>query len=145
MNVKEAKTFLHDHGIYQLNSGETLADALDHVQNGTPRKGYKVRADNGRILSKNEVLMHENKAAFNRSFTPKEFHSDEVEDIDDISDSNDYRESKGERGVIIQCFYCGDCLRVDACSVDDDEDYGPPQDTLHCDGCMNSAISRLAM
>jgi len=142
LNISEARELLNDHGIYQLNKGESLAAAIDHVKNGTARKGYKVKADNGRLLSENEIIQHENKAAFLRSFTPKEFHEDEVEDIDDITDDMDLREDKSERGEIINCFYCGDCLRVDESG---EGDYAAPVDTIHCEGCMSDAISRLAM
>jgi len=144
MKFKEAVQKVNDHGIYQLNKGESLADVLDHIDNGTARKGYRVKADNGRLLSENEVIMHENKAAFHRSFTPAVFVEDEVEDIDDIPSSLDYREDRTERGVIINCYYCGICIRIDI-DWSDGEDYGEPQETIHCDGCMKDAISRLAM
>ena len=141
MNLLEAKKILSEHKIYQLNRGETLADALDHVQNGTARKGYKVRADNGRALSENEIIMHENSVAFHR-FTPSAFQSDEVEEIDDIPEDCDFRDDKTERGEIINCFYCGTCLRVDESG---EGDYAAPVDTIHCEGCMKDATSRLAM
>ena len=145
MNIKEARQKVFNHGIKQLNKGESLADVLDHIDNGTPRKGYRIKADNGRMLSENEIIQHENKLAFHRSFTPKEFNADEVESIDDITKEFDFREDTTERGVILHCFYCGECLRVDAGAADDNEDYGEPQDTIHCEGCLNDAISRLAM
>jgi hypothetical protein len=143
MNVIEAKRLCHDNGIYQLNQGESLADAIDHINNGTPRKGYKVRADNGRKLTYNEVIAHENKVAFSKSFTPAEYHQDEVDEVDDIVGSNDLREDKSERGVVINCFYCGDCLRVD--EVDGLGDYAPPEPEIHCEDCMSDAIMNLAM
>jgi hypothetical protein len=145
MTKAEAIAKLANHGIYQLNRGESLDDALASVDSGGSRKGYKVLADNGRRLSENEIIANENSVAFHKSFTPTEFHEDHVEEIDDICDSEDFREDKTARGVIIHCYYCGTCLRVDSNGLDDDEDYPEPIDTIHCDGCMNDAISRLAM
>jgi len=98
MNIKEARKLCEDHGIHQLNKGESLADAIDHIQNGTPRKGYRVKADSGRPLTKDEIIRNENKEAFRKSFTKPEFLEDKVDDIDDIPDSNDLRENK-EKGV----------------------------------------------
>lgn len=143
MNIIEAKRKCKEHGIFQLNKGETLADALEHIKNGTSRKGYKIKTDSGRLLSKNKIIANENSIAFHKSFTPPVYKADEVELIDDIPDDLDLREDKTKQGVILNCFYCGDCLRVDV--FDDDEDYGAPQDTIHCESCMNAAISRLAM
>ena len=143
MNIIEAKEKVRDHGIYQLNQGESLADALDHIENGTPRKGYKVKADNGRRLTRNEIVMNANTESFMK-FTPKEFVSDEVESIDDITDDIDFRDDKTQRGVIISCYYCGGSIRIDA-QYDGMEDYEEPQDMIHCDGCMRDAIARLAM
>ncbi len=144
MNLKQARKLLNDHGIYQLNKGETLADAIDHVKNGSSRKGYKYRNNDGSLMSENQIIQNENKLAFHKSFTPKEFNKDEVDDIDDICESEDLREDKNERGIIINCFYCGTCLRVDG-NVDSEGDYPKPEDTVHCEGCLNDAISRLAM
>lgn len=143
MNIVEARQKLKDHDIHQLNHGETLADALEYVENGGIRKGYKIKADNGRTLTKNEVIQHENSVAFHK-FTPAEFHANEVDEIDDIPDGDDYRDNKKERGVIINCYYCGTCIRVDS-GFDGDEDYPEPMNTIHCEGCMKDAISRLAM
>ena len=144
MNLEQARSLLESHGIHQLNKGESLADAIDHVANGTKRKGYKIKHDSGAMMTENQIIANENKEAFHRSFTPAEFNEDEVEIIDDIPDSDDFREDKTSRGNILNCFYCGDCLRVDG-SDNPEDDYDSPQDTIHCDGCMNDAISRLAM
>ena len=143
MNIKEAREKCYKAGIYQLNKGESLADAIDHIDNGTARKGYKYKFDNGQLMSENQVIQRENKIAFHRSFTPASYNEDKVEDIDDITGDEDLRDNKKERGIIINCFYCGTCLRVDA-SIDED-DYPEPEDTIHCEGCMRDAISRLAM
>jgi hypothetical protein len=143
MNITEARKLCNDNWIRQLNRGESLADAVDHIQNGVIRKGYKVKADNGRKLTKNEIIHHENKAAFSRSFTPSEFNQDDVESIADILDENDFREDKSKRGVIINCYYCGDCLRVDGGS--DTEDYESPEPETHCESCFSDAIMNLAM
>ena len=145
MNFKEAKEKCNSHGIYQLNHGESLADALDHIENGTQRKGYRVKFDSGRAMTKNQIIANENRIAFRKSFTPPVYAQEEVELIDDISSDNDFREDRTERGVILNCFYCGECLRIDYCYSDGDGDYGIPQDTIHCESCMNAAISRLAM
>ena len=142
MNIKEAREKCYKHGIFQLNKGESLADALDHIDNGSARKGYKFKHDNGRPMSENQIIANENSIAFHKSFTPPVFKVDEVESIEDIAESMDFREDKGARGVIINCFYCGDCIRIDG---DDFDDYAEPEDTIHCDSCMNAAISRLAM
>lgn len=144
MNIKEAREKLVEHGIYQLNKGETLADAIDHIENKAPRKGYKYKHDDGSIMTENQIIANENKNAFHRSFTPAVFSEDKVEDIDDIPDSNDFREDKTCRGNIIHCFYCGTCLRVDGSDYPGD-DYDSPEDMTHCDDCLNDAISRLAM
>jgi hypothetical protein len=143
MNIGEAKKLCNDHGIFQLNKGESLADAIDHIQNGTPRKGYKFKADNGRLLTKNEIIRNENKEAFRKSFRQPEFVEDEVDDIDDILESNDFRENKEARGVILLCYYCGTCLRVDG--YDGAEDYDSPEPEIHCEDCMSAAIWNLAM
>ena len=37
MNIKEARSILSEQGIYQLNQGETLANALNSVKNRTTR------------------------------------------------------------------------------------------------------------
>ena len=144
MNYREAIEKLSGRGIYQLNKGESLADALRHIESGEPRKGYKFRRDDGRLMTENEIIQNENKEAFHRSFTPAEFNEEEIEDISDITDSYDFREDKNLRGNIIHCFYCGDCLRVDG-SDHPDDDYDSPEDTIHCDDCLKDAISRLAM
>ncbi len=47
MNINEAKKLLEENGIYQLNKGETLHDALNSVKNKQPRKGYRVKFDDG--------------------------------------------------------------------------------------------------
>jgi len=143
MNIKESREFLNKNGIYQLNRGETLKDALDSVKKGISRKGYRFKKDNGRLMTQNEIIANENNISFHKSFTPSVFSADEVESIDDISSTDDYRENKGERGVTINCFYCGWCLRVD--DVDGLGDYPKPIDTIHCESCGNDAISRLAM
>ena len=143
MNIGEAKRLCHDNGIHQLNKGESLADAVSHIQDGTIRKGYKVKADNGRSLTRNEIIANENKDAFSRSFTPAEYHQDEVDDIDDIVDENDFREDKSKRGVIVNCYYCGDCLRVDA--HEGVEDYDSPEPETHCESCFDDAVWNLAM
>ena len=144
MNLKEAIQKLNNNGIYQLHKGESLADALDSIDKGTKRKGYKVLHDSGEHMTENQIIANENKEAFHRSFTPAVFNHDEVESIDDIPKDYDYREDKSSRGNILNCFYCGDCLRVDGTS-DPADDYDSPEDTIHCEGCLNDAISRLAM
>ena len=144
MTFQQAKEMLAKKGIHQLNKGESLADAIDHVVNGTARKGYKYRHDSGSLMSENQIIANENKEAFHRSFTPPEFNEDEVESIDDITDAYDFREDKTFRGNILHCFYCGDCLRIDG-SDNPEDDYDSPEDTIHCGDCMNAAISRLAM
>ena len=147
MNFLEAKNLCNDNNIFQLNRGEMLSDAIDHIENGTPRKGYKVKADDGRLLTKNEVISNENKVAFAKSFTPAEYNKDEVETIDDITGENDLRDDKSKRGVIINCFYCGDCLRIDGENTTEHEyeDYDSPEPEIHCEGCMSDAILNLAM
>ena len=143
MNIGEAKKLCNDNGIQQLNKGESLVDAIDHIKNGTPRKGYKYKHDDGRPMTENQIIANENKVAFRKSFTPPEFHEDEVEEIDDICFGEDLREDKTDRGVIIHCYYCGTCLRVDGgpgC-----EDYDSPEPEIHCEDCMNAAIWNLAM
>ena len=143
MNIGEAKKLLKENGIHHLNKGESLGDAVDHVLNGSIRKGYKIKANNGRKLTRNEIIAHENRVAFSKSFTPTEFSQDEVESIDDILDENDLREDKSKRGVVINCYYCGNCLRIDG--FDGAEDYDSPEPEIHCENCMNNAIMYLAM
>jgi hypothetical protein len=143
MNIKEAKKLCHENGIHQLNKGETLADVIDHIKNGTLRKGYKYLRDNGVPMSENEIISNENREAFRRSFTPPEFYEDEVEDIDDIPEENDLREDKTARGVIILCHYCGTCLRIDA--GPDDVDYDVTIPEIHCEDCFSAAIYNLTM
>lgn len=144
MNLLDAKKKLAKNGIYQLNKGESLKDALDFVDNKIPRKGYKYKRDDGSLMSKNEIISNENKEAFHRSFTPATFSKDEVECIDDIPAADDFREDKSRRGNIINCFYCGSCIRVDGYDLVE-HDYDTPEDTIHCESCMNDAISRLVM
>ena len=144
MNIDEAKKFCKDNGIHQLNKGESLADAISHIKNRTPRKGYKYKHDDGRLMSENEIIENEYKEAFRRSFTPPDFQKDEVEDINNISDSEDFRTNKKERGVIMNCFYCGTCLRVDS-GGGREGDYDSPEPETHCDECRNAAIYNLTM
>ena len=144
MNIKEVRQKLKDNGILQLRKGESLADALESIEKGTARKGYKIKHDSGKLMTENQIIANENSEAFHRSFTPAEFHEDEVESIEDITDDCDYREDKSLRGNILHCFYCGDCLRVDGTDAPAD-DYDSPEDTIHCKDCLNDAISRLAM
>lgn len=144
MNKAEAIQKLADHGIHQLHKGESMADALRHIETGEPRKGYQVLKDNGTRMTDNEIIAEENSKAFHRSFTPAVYNEEEVEDIDDIPESADFREDKSERGVILNCYYCGTCMRVDAYRIDG-EDYDSPENTDHCEDCMNDAISNLCM
>ena len=136
----EAKKFLNDKGIKQLRRGESLQDCLDSVANNTARKGYDFKHDSGRLLTQNEIIQRSNKEAFLKTVSPKEYLADEVDEIDDISDSNDYREDKEHRGAIANCYYCGDCIRIDGF-----EDYDVNEPEVHCDGCMKNAIANLAM
>lgn len=138
MNLQEARNKLANHGIYQLNNGETLANALDHVDNGSIRKGYRVRADNGRPLSENEIRQQENRAAFARSFTPPTYTPSHV---DDVEDATDCRHDTSKRGTLANCYYCGDSIRIDG----DDEDYTIFEDVTHCEDCSNAATMNLAM
>jgi hypothetical protein len=141
--IQQAKDFLADHDIHQLRKGETMRDAMDSVLNSTSRKGYEYKRANGTLMTENQIIQASNKEAFMK-FTPAEYTEDEVEDIDDICASEDYREDDTLRGIIINCFYCGTCLRVDG-DVDETGDYPEPQDTVHCEDCMRDAIARLAM
>ena len=145
MNIKECREKCYDNGIYQLNQGETLADALRYIEKGGSRKGYKIKDDYGRLLTDNEVIEIENKIAFLKSFTPAIFKKEEVESINDITGELDLREDKTKRGLILCCYYCGDCMRVDADASDACEDYGVPVGTLHCHDCFSDAIAKLAM
>lgn len=142
MNKKQIIEKLNSHGIYQLNKGESVADALDHVDNRAIRKGYKYRHNSGRLMSDNEIIMNENKVAFMKTVSPKEYRQDEVDDIDDICIENDNRQDETERGVIANCHYCGICLRVDA---DGHEDYEIDDSLIHCEGCMKNAIAKNCM
>jgi len=141
--IEQAREFLNERGIFQLRKGETMKDAMDSVLNHTSRKGYDFKRSNGTLMTENEIIQASNKEAFMK-FTPAEYVEDEVEDIDDIPQSNDYREDDKERGIIINCFYCGTCIRVDG-DVDEIGDYPEPEDTVHCEDCMKDAIARLAM
>ena len=141
--IQQAREFLADHNITQLRKGETMHDAMDSVLNGISRKGYEYKRANGSLMTENQVIQASNKEAFMK-FTPAEYTEDEVEDIDDIPSSDDFREDDTLRGIIVNCFYCGTCIRVDG-DVDDIGDYPEPQDTVHCDDCMRDAIARLAM
>jgi len=141
--IAQAREFINDHGIYQLRKGETMKDVMNHILHGTPRKGYEVKRANGTPMTENEIIQASNKEAFMK-FTPAEYHEDEVEEIDDIPQSDDYREDDKERGIIVNCFYCGTCIRVDG-DIDEVGDYPEPEDTVHCDDCMRDAIARLAM
>lgn len=143
MTKSEIIEHLRENGISQLNAGESAQDALDYVHGKIIRKGYQVKHSDGRFMTKNQIIQAENKAAFSRSFTPAEFHAEEVESIDDIYGENDRRDDKTKRGLIANCFYCGTCLRVDG--YGDQEDYDCTEETVHCEGCMNDAIMRLAM
>ena len=144
MNLKEARRKLAESGIYQLRKGESLADALESIDKGTPRKGYKIKHDSGVLMTKNQIIANENMEAFCRSFTPAEFNEAEVDNIDDISEACDLREDKDYRGNILHCFYCGDCMRVDG-TDDPCDDYDSPDELIHCESCMKDAIKRLAM
>lgn len=141
MNMKEAKELLAQHGIYQLNKGESLKDALNHVLEGTLRVGYKVKHDDGRSMDKNQIIMTENKAAFARSFTPAEYHEDFVEEIDDVTSENDLREDRTKRGMMVNCYYCGDVIRIDG----EGKDYQRTIPEDHCSDCTNDAIMNLCM
>lgn len=145
MKIAEARKKCNNSGIYQLNKGESLADAMFSIDNKTARKGYKVKHDSGRLMTENEIISNENKEAFHRSFTPSVYAEEEIGGISDICKDNDIRENKKDRGVIIHCYYCGDCLRIDAEWSDGKGDYPEPIETIHCDGCMNDAISRMCM
>ena len=142
MSLIEAKQKLNDAGIFQLNKGETLQDALSHIEKGTPRKGYRIRANDGRLLTDNEIIRHENKAAFARSFTPSRYlRDDEHEDAEEVYE--DKREDKSVRGLLRHCFYCGTSIRIDGYNGGVDYEEEIPE--VHCDGCTNDAIMRLAM
>lgn len=142
MNIHEARQKLAKHGIFQLRKGESIADALRSVDNGTPRIGYKYKTDNGRLMSENEQIAESNKEAFSKMVTPKEFTPEEVDDIDDIAPSHDFREDE-ERGVIALCYYCGDAIRVSSDGLEEDYEINEPE--VHCNDCMNNAIWNLAM
>ena len=142
MTLNDAKKLLAENGIYQLNKGESLQDALDYVNKKIEiRKGYKFKHNDGSLMSENQVIQNENKEAFKLSFTPATYSHDDVESIDDICDADDYRENKNLRGMIVNCFYCGGCIRCDG----DEEDYSVSEPEIHCDDCMNDAIMKLAM
>jgi len=91
-------------------------------------------------LNKNQIIAESNKEAFMK-FTPTEFNEEKVEDIDDIVDNKDFRNNKDKRGVVINCYYCGDCIRVDG----EGEDYPDVDELIHCESCMKDAIAKLAM
>jgi len=141
MNKKEAIKLLADNRIYQLNKGESLLDAIEHVTKNKPRKGYKVRHDNGQKMTKNQIISNENKQAFKRSFTPATYTHDVVESIDDICDGEDLREDKSNRGMIANCYYCGVSIRIDG----DGEDYSVYENVTHCEECMNDAILNMCL
>lgn len=141
MNKEEALEKLKNAGIYQLNKGETLADALSSVENKTARKGYRYRHDDGALMTKSQVIANENKQAFSRSFTPASYNHDECE-YEDCS--NDLREDKNNRGMLANCFYCGTAIIVDGGDCKE-YDYSVFEDTTHCDECMNDAVMRLCM
>lgn len=135
MKLIEAKKLCHEHGIHQLRKGETLADALNHINNSTERTGYKHKYDDGRPMDENAQIRAANREALKKSLPPIEYTPDNVECIDDITDENDFREDKGNRGAIANCYYCGDCIRIDGFN-----DYETHDKLTHCSDCMSQAI-----
>ncbi|MFA5409373.1 MAG: hypothetical protein WC343_11435, partial [Bacilli bacterium] len=65
MTILEGKQRVRDAGINQLRKGETLKDALDYLDGKiVTRKGYDFKHDDGRLMSKNEIIRASNKEAF---------------------------------------------------------------------------------
>ena len=142
MKLSEAKQKLNDAEIYQLNQGESLRDALDHIDNGSARKGYRVKTDSGRMLTENEIIHYENKAAFEKSFIPAQYSSDgEYDDPEDVS--TDLREDKSVRGLLCHCYYCGTSMRIDGWDGGTDYEENVPE--VHCEDCFSDAIMNLCM
>ena len=143
MNKSELISNLASKGIHQLNKGETAADALKSAENGTARKGYRIKFDDGRAMSENQIIAEENKQAFARSFTPAIY--EEEEDAPNAEEvTEDCRLDTSKRGTIEHCFYCGDNIRVDA-EYDGQRDYDNQDERNHCEGCVNDAIMRMCM
>lgn len=129
----DIKQELADHGIYQLRKGESVKDALDYIHGKRPfRVGYQIKADNCRVLSKNEVIAASNKEAFSKSVTIPDYEPfDLATKVEEITGVDDYREDTSKPGVLEPCMYCGKALRIDR-----ETQY----DILNCEECMGVAI-----
>lgn len=144
MTKEEAIKKCNDAGIYQLNAGESLQDCLDHIDGKLPsRKGYRFKADNGRRLSRNEIITEANKEAFCKTVRTPEYkdHPFTSLPIDQIpaeawNAMEDYRESKDQIGVVLPCQYCGTPIRAD---------YEGQYDIFNCDDCHGHAILKNCM
>lgn len=133
MNKKEAIQKLNDNGIYQLRKGETLADALESINNKTQRKGYEYRNSDGSLMSKNKIIAEANKEAFGKSIREPEYigYEEDDYDVEDITGRDDYRSDMTKLGGIQPCKYCGKALRVDE---------GANYEILNCEDCSSYAI-----
>lgn len=140
MNIQQAREKLHKAGIYQLRHGESLQDALDYVDGKIRRKGYKIKHDDGRRMTKNEIIAESYREAFCRTITEPEYVERPLENPDDVRPINDYRSDFTKRGVLQYCYFCGESMRIDA-NEEMTEDYEEPPTSLdNCEDCMSVAI-----
>lgn len=132
MKREEYVKKIEDNGIYQLRYGETISDAMDYINGDRlERKGYDIKADDGRDLTKNEIIGRSNKEAFAKMVTYPEKKLISYDDDYEVIEGNDEREDLSKKGVVEECQYCGEPIRID-----EDSDYT----ILNCDDCMNVAI-----
>ena len=137
MNKLEMITKLADAGIHQLRSGESVGDALDYVEGKRrERVGHKIKADDGRVLDKNEIIAESNKEAFGKTIGERPtFISDDtcVEDLteEELSCYEDFRNDTTKVGVLLPCEYCGKLMRAD---------YEGQYEIFNCDGCHKYAV-----
>jgi hypothetical protein len=136
MNKSEIVEKLNNAGIYQLRKGESVADALDSIENGTARIGYEFKHSNGTPMSQNAIISASNKEAFAKSVqVPERMDHGDV-DIEDITGEDDFRDDLTKVGEIQECQYCSKPLRVDE---------GATFDIINCSDCHSYAVYQNCM
>jgi hypothetical protein len=137
MNKLEIIAKLAENGIHQLRKGESVQDALDSVENGTPRIGYDFKHRDGRLMTENEIKSASWKEAFSKTVRTPEYvgGSDEI-NIEDIPAVDDFRDDMSKVGEIQECQYCYKPVRTDE---------GAHFEIINCEDCMSYAIHQNCM
>jgi len=131
MKKSEIIQRLAAHGIYQLNKGETAANALDYIDGRLPsRIGYQVKTDASRMMDKNEIIAASWKEGFRKTLKERPEYQEFDPETVDLSKVEDTRSNLDLPGILQPCQYCGKAV------LTDDEEY----EILNCEDCMGHAI-----